>query len=309
MTPIMNTENPMPDTSAAGQSLGSRLKHAREAQGLSVEDVAARLKLLQRVILAIERDDWERLGSGVHLRGQMGSYARLVGVPHAEVDDAILAQPSAAPPLITMSHTSRLRTTLDRSARKVVYLAITAAIALPVWLATREHLSQGDLAITPLDEVSSSVSAPGAGDPPGAASRPGTPIAPIEEPPVVASLTPRFDRHAAAPKTDAPVQAVDASAPAETPASADAPGLVLRMREDSWVEIFAPDGRRLEHGIVPANSERRFAPGAVGRVTVGNAGAVEVLNAGEAVDLAPYRRQDIARFRISSDGKLTPADG
>ncbi len=309
MTPIMNTENPMPDTSVAGQSLGSRLKHAREAQGLSVEDVAARLKLLQRVILAIERDDWERLGSGVHLRGQLSSYARLVGVPHVEVDDAILGQPSAAPPLVTMSHTSRLKTTLDRSARKVVYLAITAAIALPVWLATREHLSQGDLAITPLDEVSSSVSAQNAGDPPVAASRPGTPIAPIEEPPVVASLTPRFDRHPAAP-ADVPALAA-AAAPADTEASTSAAkaGLVLRPREDSWVEIFAPDGRRLEHGILPANSERRFAPGEVGRVTVGNAGAVEVLNAGEAVDLAPYRRQDIARFRISSDGKLTPAGG
>lgn len=303
----MNAEHPIPDCAMRDpaidtQPLGLRLKQAREAKGLSVEDVAARLKLLQRVIVTIERDDWEPLGAGVHLRGQLGSYARLLGVPQATVDAAIVAQPNLAPPLITMSHTSRFKTALEGSARKVVYLAITAAIALPVWLATQQHLSRRDLALTSLDATPERMLAPAAGDPPVPARTP------VDEPPVVASLTPRFERrapvvaNAAGPTTEArPVPADAAQLSAVTGA-----GLVLRMREDSWVEIFAPDGGRLEHGILPANSERHFAPNEVSRVTIGNAGAVDVLNAGAAIDLAPYRRQNIARFTIAPDGEIRP---
>jgi cytoskeleton protein RodZ len=41
-------------------------------------------------------------------------------------------------------------------------------------------------------------------------------------------------------------------------------------------------------------------------VVLGNASAVEVQQAGSTVDIAPYRRANVARFTVSSDGSLAP---
>jgi len=45
----------------------------------------------------------------------------------------------------------------------------------------------------------------------------------------------------------------------------------------------------------------------VGRVVLGNAGAVEVLGNGNIQDLADYKRANVARFTVSSDGSIQPA--
>ena len=44
---------------------GRRLREAREAAGLSLADVGARLKMPVRVVESLEREDWSRLGAPV----------------------------------------------------------------------------------------------------------------------------------------------------------------------------------------------------------------------------------------------------
>jgi cytoskeleton protein RodZ len=100
----------------------------------------------------------------------------------------------------------------------------------------------------------------------------------------------------APPATVAPTPAVDGE-------------VVLVFRGESWVEIIDASGQRIEAGLVAAGSERRLAPGQVGRVTIGNADAVEVRQAGQAVDLTAFRQANVARFAVSSEGSLTPPGG
>jgi cytoskeleton protein RodZ len=64
---------------------GARLRAAREAGGLSIEDVASKLKLSPRQINAIEIEDWDALPERTFTRGFMRSYARLVGVDEASL--------------------------------------------------------------------------------------------------------------------------------------------------------------------------------------------------------------------------------
>ena len=59
---------------------GAQLKAGREAKGLSVADVAAKLKLTARQVEALEVEDMSHLPSPVFVRGFVRNYARLVDV-------------------------------------------------------------------------------------------------------------------------------------------------------------------------------------------------------------------------------------
>lgn len=252
---------------------GIRLRHAREAQGLSLEDVASRLKMPLRVVQALENDDWDRAGAAVFVRGQLRSYAKLLGI---RIDDAIemagvqRVEPSA---IVSHVHTPPLQRLFEQVARKAVYVVMTAVIVVPVWMmATRGPLS------VPQDNAAR-LDAPAGQRTTKAPPRAESPAA-RERATLVASL--------------APLPAQNASA------------ISLRMNGDSWVEIVAPDGRTIEQGLVSSGSQRHYGNGEVGRVVIGNASAVDVLQAGQPVDLQPFRRANVARFTVSSDGSLAP---
>lgn len=259
-----------------GSGCGIRLRNAREAAGLRIEDVATRLKMPVRVVQALENDDWERAGAAVFVRGQLRSYAKLLGI---NIDDAIdMAGPRQIQPsdIVSHVHTPLLQRLFEQTARRLVYVVMTVVIVVPVWMmATR-----GPLGLPPQDNATR-LDAPVSQQPQAAATQ--APSSAHDRAPMVASLAPSL-----------PTQ--------QAPAAA----LTLRMTSDSWTEVIAPDGRRLEQGLLPAGTERSYANGEVGRLVIGNASAVEVLQGGRIVDTEPFRRANVARFTVSSDGSLAP---
>jgi len=82
----------------SGTSPGARLRAAREARGLSIEDVGERLRLSAALVLAMEQDRLALLGAPVFARGHLRNYALLVGVPEQEImadcDVDVVPQPS-----------------------------------------------------------------------------------------------------------------------------------------------------------------------------------------------------------------------
>ncbi len=68
------------DLSDAALGAGAQLRAARLAGGLSIADVAAKLKLASRQVEAIEAEDWQALPEATFTRGFVRSYARLVGI-------------------------------------------------------------------------------------------------------------------------------------------------------------------------------------------------------------------------------------
>ncbi len=83
-------------------------------------------------------------------------------------------------------------------------------------------------------------------------------------------------------------------------------GVTLSFKGDSWIEVVAPDGSPIEKALIPAGQVRHYVLGQVGRVVLGNAVAVEVQESGNIVDLTRYRRANVARFAVSSDGSVMP---
>lgn len=87
----------------SGSSPGARLRAAREARGLSIQDVAERLRLNAALVLAMEEDRLALLGAPVYARGHLRNYAVLVGAPEQEImagcDVEVVPQPSFLPAL------------------------------------------------------------------------------------------------------------------------------------------------------------------------------------------------------------------
>lgn len=252
---------------------GARLRKARESAGLSEADVATRLKMPVRVVQSLEAEDWGRLGAPVFVRGQLRSYSRLLGLATATVHAASGVAAVEPPVLVPRTYTPPMQRLTEQLARRFVYIVVTVLIAVPVWLATRPHLGVASRDAAPLD-----IRTIGTADVTSSAGFvDGEPSA------VVASMTALPSRPAAAP------------------------ALSLRFKIDSWVEVIASDGRPLEQSLVRAGQQRSYPIGAVSRVVLGNADAVEVQRNGQVQDLTPYQRANVARFTVSSDGSLAPA--
>lgn len=64
---------------------GAKLRAAREAQGLSVQDVATRTRIAQRQLEAIERDDYAALPGIPYAVGFARAYARAIGLDEVAI--------------------------------------------------------------------------------------------------------------------------------------------------------------------------------------------------------------------------------
>lgn len=66
-------------------SPGKKLKTAREALGLSQEDVAKHLFLNKSIIQALECDDYEDIVARTYARGYLRAYAQMLHLPEQEI--------------------------------------------------------------------------------------------------------------------------------------------------------------------------------------------------------------------------------
>jgi cytoskeleton protein RodZ len=251
---------------------GERLKHAREAAGLSIDDVAARLHMPARVVRSLEAEDWSRLGAPVFVRGQVRSYSRLVGLTTAPMMAALDVGPVEPSHLVSRTHTPRAQWWAEQIGRRLVYIVLTLSLAVPAWVATRQHLSGNANDAAPLD-VPAKI---------GVNVQP----TPVSSRTVLASMGPVAVAAVEAPATE----------------------IVIHTHAETWVDAVAADGSSIEKGLLPSGSERRFAQAQLARLTIGNASAVDVQHNGQQVDLAPFTRTNVARFTVSSDGSLVVVD-
>lgn len=266
----------------ADQGPGLRLRQAREAAGLSVSEVAAKMRVPVRVVRSLEAGEWDRLGAAVFLRGKLRSYAIAVGLPPDALQPPGEIPPVSPPVLQPRTYTPRLRRVAEQAARRMVYVVITATLAVPVWMVTRGHIDGTPAETAVLDVAVEPVDAIGELQPQQRQQRP-----------FVASMAPLQTRRPAA-----------ATASQDSPAP---PALTLRFNGDSWVEVLSGNGDPLEQALVRAGAERTYRAGEVGRVVLGNAEAVEVSRFGRVQDIGQFQRANVARFTVSSDGSLAPA--
>ncbi len=66
-------------------SAGAMMRAAREAAGMSLDDVASATKVRASILAAMEQDDFSHCGGDVYARGQLRSIAAVVGLDPEEL--------------------------------------------------------------------------------------------------------------------------------------------------------------------------------------------------------------------------------
>jgi len=297
-------------TSEQNQGIAARLKSARLQQGLEIDQLARELKNPRAVLESIERGDWSRLGAPVFARHLVGRYASRLGVS-VDLDD--VARGVEAPVLRPQVSVSRMGRIADVSMRNAAYVG-GSLLVLPLVYLALSWTAAGPAEYRSLDPVPTAVV-----DPPepqlNSASQPAVAPSAVElaaGTEAVAAGTSGEASPVVNGSPDAQQLPEAAGQPgAPTPVAASLAGVLqgasqleLRFTGDSWIEVFGRDGSVVERALAREGEARRFAATDIGRVTIGNVEATEVVLNGSRVNLEPVRAANVARFALSSDGSI-----
>jgi cytoskeleton protein RodZ len=292
--------------SAASAGPGARLRAAREAAGLSLDQVAQQLKLAPRQVKALEDESFGELPGRTFSRGFVRNYARLL---HLDAGDLLAHLPDAAqaPALEspTLHSTGTMMAELPSSSAPKVgfsrWLIPLILIACIVGAAAYEWYRGGLNNVEPARPAAGTADR-GAQDSASLASPAGTPSVALSNPltSAPASAPPAAERDAAAVDADSTIVAAaapDSAAPASSMAS-DSPPLILTYQGPSWTEIRDGSGQLVVSRLVAPGSVEPVKGAPPFDVVLGNAPAVTVAYRGKSVDLLPYTRQNVAHFTL-----------
>lgn len=267
------------DVAAAPAGPGQRLREAREAAGLSREEVSTRLRLRLELIRALEEDDYAHLPPTAFVSGYLRSYARLLELPAEELL-AMLDRRGEAPVLVSPVMPTHQRHSGDWPVKLATWLIVLLLIALlAAWWMARQPLEQEAVPAV-------SVMTPG-----------GTvdlPLPPAEE----------------AVQAEAPPAVVEET-PAMSEPVAAAPVLMAEIQLEAthgecWVEIKDAGGKQVAYELLQAGMTRTVRGRAPFEVFLGNAPAVTVYYQGQVFDHSPFQRREVAKFRLGKAADNKP---
>jgi cytoskeleton protein RodZ len=275
-------------------SVGKTLSQARLAQGLSVEDVAAELRIEVKQLMALEQDRFDQIGVPVFIKGYLRQYGQRLGLSYNDLLSLYYRQVDTQEVDIRPSRTIKLR---DERQITVWVLALLALGVLGAFLAVWWFNDPGlQRAIRPRAEEAPPAVEPSAApaeDPAGGAGRE------AERRPTGVLGAPAANAASAVDTAPAPAVAREAVSPAPAQEATPVPGedlvaaadtapagveLDVSFDEDSWAEITDSRGERLFYGLghagrsVQLHGEPPFA------TLLGNAAGVRLL-----LDGKPYR--------------------
>ncbi len=221
------------------QTIGDALRRAREAAGLTLEDVAARTKVRPGILGAIEADAHDKLPALTYSLGFVKAFARTVGMDPAAAAERYRRESQKGDPVPTMVDLQPLEEQRLPSRRVVVLATAALVLALALfwawgagWLTPPQPASPE----TPVDASAVLPAPPGAVEvTPGAA-------------PVDASI-------------DAPVD----------PAAA----VTIMAKEEVWLRI-ADGSESFFMGTMAAGQTMILPPGRAWTLRTGRAGALDV---------------------------------
>ena len=284
---------------------GARLRFERESRGLSIEQVAGRTKIRERIIIAIERDDTDWIAP-VYLRGYVKAYAIGLGLDPTELEAEARATAGSDPELRSVFNVDRKRGFAERWLKAGSYAVASVLIAALVWQVTQQavQFSQGRSSVLNIEPMPSEpASGDGTGQNATSGSRQNTHLAAS-----IASLEKLQNRPVnTGTAAEQAWSAIHARAGNEdTPAAAESPRIKIRVSADSWVEIIDASGRQLEMDLLRGGNERSYEGVPPFTLMLGRATAVELEYEGTVVDLAPHIRGNVARLTLGEAEQQTP---
>ncbi|MFZ2295399.1 MAG: RodZ domain-containing protein [Polaromonas sp.] len=319
-----SAERPGASISQSGSGLepsaGALLRDAREAAGLHLATLAASLKVPVKRLEALEQDRFDLLPDAVFARALASSVCRMLKLDSTGVLERL---PGPIAPTSTTQNRginepfrsrniglgSTLGVQFSRpavlaglalllGALVLIFLPVVQKDFAPSKLQTDASPGK-DVLIQQLPEAAVVAGASSEGSAKSAVSP-----APVSEPADVAGAT----AGASTPVSAAPAVTQDVASPAPVPALASnatpavpvqaLPYIIFRAKGESWVQVI--DAK----GVVVLN--RTFGAGEVAEVSgtlplkavVGRAEVMDVQVRGQAFDLTPVAKNNVARFEV-----------
>ncbi len=265
-------------------ALGRAVREAREQAGLTRGQLSARTAIRTHVLEDLERGRTRSSGGRAYARGHLRAVAAATGVDPGPLLGALdrvagrssapVSAPSPLPAPRTTALGVPLPAPLERRGPRWGALAAVAGTVLAGLLVVG---TLSEARTGPVDAQAGGAAAGPAGKPPGPDD--GAPEAGPD----------------ATPRAPAPPRAV---ATAAAPAGAELRLRVLRGR--SWVQVADARGWEVYSGVLEPGTVRDFSDPDLLQVTLGNAGAVEVVCGRR--DAPPGREGQVRRFACRPHG-------
>ena len=285
-------------------SVGEQLQAAREALGLSRQEVAQALRLSLMQIDAIDANEWSKLSCNTTVRGFVRNYAKYVKLdPEVLLPqlDSILGPRTLQLPVLPPGSGQALHDDDNKSSQRWNFLLIAAgvaitAVALLSFFFFPEAPESGKPQRSSATAANAaSVAVDSTATAPVVAPVTATPAAlPDKAEPVKQDLATR------PVATASTTTATKPPAPPATAPAAKAAGLLrFSFQADSWVEVRDSTGRnRLYQRNAPGSSISVDGTPPF-EVVVGNAPEVQLDYAGKAFDMTNYINSNaVARFTL-----------
>lgn len=273
-------------TAETAQEFGEELRRERELRDVSREQLSAATKVSMRHIAALESGRYDQLPAGVFSKGFVKVIALHLGLDaeravaafrhvHAGWEEDCAKRQRQAPTntaglrLSTPRRAVSSSTTLRGIAIALILAAVTGAAA---FLRTRSADRRGPAASA-------------------------TPVARAESGPASLALPPAI----AAATVALPA---GTSLPSASSSAASSPGrtLSLTFRDECWAEVLV-DGKLVVRGLFPKGSRREFSNGGTFTLTLGNAGAVDVVVDGRSLGVLGGEHEIIKNYVIDAARK------
>lgn len=299
-------------------SVGALLGLGREKAGLSLGDVASRLRMGLKQVRALEQDDYSALPKGTFLRGFVRNFAKEVGVKPEQALELLEKTHHAAVAIkasaVVMPSQQNIKVPTpggevakprSRVLSAFAFVLILLVVVWWWWENVRPHNANRGRVKPVVEEKSVSV-AVAVPEPTfdGATSNSVTPgsdpgrqtlsqteppkSAPNPEPAVVSAITPS----ASSPQ----VQLAPVSADGLRLANNDSLGLTFS--DKSWVQVIDATGTTIVDRIFTRGEAENLAGRAPFSVVIGNAQATRLAYKGKDIDLAPHTRGAVARVTV-----------
>jgi len=276
------------------ESIGSKLREARERKGLSAETVSRETMLTLRYVQALETDDFDALPGTAFVRGYVRRYAELVGL---NADELIASFDESLPsskrlvsvrPIAGITEASATSSITDEHVSSKLplsrLLVVVAVIAFVLYVMAGLFWQSGSDQAEPTVVVPMDIDANMSVDAEMAEAEPLPALEGNE--PEVATETPVLESESAPP----PIISQNAPPTIET--------LSFSFTGASWISVRDGTGQELVYGQKEAGQSVTVSGRPPFAINIGAVNFTSLIYNGNAVDLKPYSRGNIASFRL-----------
>lgn len=274
----LHTPHIPPSNDEVTAELGRELRTLREQKGLTVGDVAERLKLPVRQIEALENGLYGLL-EPVYIRGFLLSYGRFLGMDETELMRHlnVIAPPNMHHHSHTAAGLNYANTRIKKGSPKWLFFVLVAGcigFAIYLWQNKSNEENEKQTSISTIPVETTDVAAPNL----NADNL-------IVKPMNASGMAASEETSASAANATMLPPAVVGDAASMVSKSSAAGELVITARYRTMLTVTNSEGKILINKIVPASSEHRFKNGAPFEVRMGYATGSKVSFAGQEVDL------------------------